>query len=209
MRLRLALAAVAGVATLAALATPASAVVPSTDCHGVAFTDPAGDQYLGSPANTLVRPTKAIDIRDVYFTGSGIAEQVNIQVSELTAWNNTSYTFRWDDPDVSNNLAGYYELRADFLGANTTDRDGDAYLTRHNSGGSTIWLSGHATAHAYQGAAGQPGVIAIGLDPGMGVTFPSTIWGLKVAAAQYESNVLTDVSVRNDSAAFTSWTQPC
>jgi hypothetical protein len=213
MRLRLLLGAAVGVA---ALATPASAVVPGTDCHGVAFTDPAGDQYLVVNTNTLVRPTVAIDVRDVWFTGSGIDEKVAIQVTELKSWNNTQYTFRWDDPDTAN-LGGYYELRADYLGANTVDRDGDAYLTRNDINGSSIWLSGHATTHAYHGAVvnpatGQeaPGVIEIGLDPNMGVTFPGTIRGMQADAYQLESNVLTDVTLRRDSAPGpTSWAQPC
>ncbi len=211
MRLRLLLGTLVGVA---ALASPASAVVPATDCHGIAFTDPAGDQSLVTPANTFVRPTVAVDIRDVYFTGSGLAEKVNIRVGALTAWNNTSYEFRWDDPDVTN-LGGYYQLRADFLGANTAaDRAGDAYLTRHDINGSQLWLSGHASAYAFHGAVSGgvegPGVIQIGLDPGMGVTFPSTVRGMEAEAVQYESNAVTTIGVRTDTAAAAGpWTQPC
>jgi hypothetical protein len=210
MRLRLLVATGIGVA---ALATPASAVVPAVDCHGVAFSDAAGDQSLVSSNNTILRPTVAIDLRDVYLTGSGINEKVNIQVTALTAWNNTEYSFRWDDPV---NFGYYYELVGSFLGTNTAaDRVGDGYLYHRSFSGSTISLNGHATAAAFHGAVvngvEQPGVIQLGLPPQDGPTgYPTTISGMQAHATQYEFNVLTDVSVRNDSAAAASaWSQPC
>jgi hypothetical protein len=150
----------AGIGVLA-MATPALAVVPTTDCHGVAFTDASNDQYLVTSANTLVRPTVALDIRRVFFA------------------------------DVST----------------------QAILQHNDINGSWVSLSGHATVDAYHGAAGQPGVISFGLpdaaDYGPG-GFPSTITGMHAEAVQYESNVLTDVSLRQDTAtASTSWSQPC
>jgi hypothetical protein len=213
MRLRVLHGAAVGVA---ALATPASAVVPGADCHGVAFTDAAGDQYLVTSANTFVRPTAAIDIRDVFLTGSGLDEKVNITVGSLTAWNNTSYTFRWDDPAVDN-LGGYFELQGDFFGTNTAgDQDGGALMTRHDINGTTIWLAGHGTARAFHGAVvggvEGPGVIQLGVDQNMGVQLPTDLWGMEASASQYESNALTDLALRTDSAAApsgTPWTQPC
>jgi hypothetical protein len=207
MRLRLVLAAGAGVL---ALATPAMATVPTTDCHGVAFTDASNDQYLGSPNNTVVRPTVALDIRRVFFTGSGATQRVNIEVGELASWNNTEYRFSWND-DV--NFPYSWELIGQFLGTNgTADVSTQAILEHKDINGSTVSLSGHASVTVYHGAAGQPGVISFGLpdsaDFGPG-GFPSTVTGMHAEAVQYESNVLTDVAVRQDSASGADWSQPC
>jgi hypothetical protein len=209
MRLRLVLAAGAGV--LALVAPAAHATVPATDCHGVAFTDASNDQYLGSSANTVVRPTVALDIRRVFFTGSGATQRVNIEVGELASWNNTEYRFSWND-DV--NFTYSWQFVGQFLGANgTADVSTQAILQHNDINGSWVSLSGHASVTAYHGAAGQPGVISFGLpdasDYGPG-GFPSTVSGMHAEAVQYESNVVTDVAVRQDTAtAGTSWSQPC
>jgi hypothetical protein len=207
MRLRLVLAAGAGVL---ALATPAMATVPATDCHGVAFTDASNDQYLVTSANTLVRPTVALDIRRVYFTGSGATQRVNIEVGELASWNNTEYRFSWND-DV--NFPYSWELIGQFLGTNgTADVTTQAILQHNDINGSWVSLSGHASVTAYHGAAGQPGVISFGLpdaaDYGPG-GFPSTVTGMHAEAVQYESNVLTDIALRQDTATGADWSQPC
>jgi hypothetical protein len=192
-RLRITLATAAGVL---ALATPAFAVPPTTDCHRYTLTDPAGDQYLVTSANTLVRPTTAIDITGAFLLGSGSAQTVNIQISNLTTSPNTSYTFTWDDPV---NFGAYYELNADYA----IDPTGIYSLWHYASPGGSFSVVG-TTGTTF---GGTNGVIQIGLPSG--TTFPTTLTTVKVDAVQYEFNVLTDVAIRRDTAATTSWTQPC
>lgn len=192
-RLRITLAAAAGVL---ALATPAFAVPPATDCHGYTLTDPAGDQYLVTSANTLVRPTTAIDITGAFLLGSGAAQTVNIQVSNLTASPNTSYTFTWDDPV---NFGAYYELNADYA----IDPAGSYTLWHYASPGGSFSLVG-TTGTTFPGV---NGVIQIALPSG--TTFPATLTNVKVTAVQYEFNFLTDVALRQDTAGTSFWTQPC
>ena len=214
MRLRSTLAAGLGVL---ALATPASAAVPAPDCHGIAFTDPAGDQVLVSSAVPL-RPTQAIDIRRVYLTGSGSTQKVNIEVSQLSAWNNTEYTFSWLD---NVNFPYSWELEGTFLGTNgTSDKSTQAVLYHRDINGSAVAFSGHATVTAFHGAVVNgvegPGVIQFGLPQNWGpLGFPSTITGMKAGAVQYESNAVTQIALRQDTAAYSNpsngnnWTQPC
>lgn len=215
MRLRLALLAVA--AGAGALALPAHASVPAVDCHGTVFTDAAGDQWLGTSANFAVRPTKAVDITRVYLTGSGSTEHVNIEVAQLSAWNNTEYSFTWLD-NVS--FPYSWELNGRFLGTNTGDASTQASLFHKDINGSTVAQSGHATVAAFHGdvvnGVEGPGVIQLTLPQDWGpLGFPATITGMKAAARQYESNVLTSVALRQDSAAYdnpsngNNWTQPC
>jgi hypothetical protein len=208
MRLRLVLAAGAGVL---ALATPAMATVPATDCHGVAFTDASNDQQILMPAvNAIAQPTKAIDIRRVYFTGSGADERVNIEVGELTSWNNTEYSFTWND-DVS--FPYSWQFVGSFLGTNgTADVSTLGSLFHKDINGSTVSQNGHVPVTAYHGASGQPGVISFGFPPAIDEYgpggFPSTVTGMKVEAVQYESNALT-IGLRTDSASGADWSQPC
>jgi hypothetical protein len=214
MRLRLPLLVAAGVA---ALALPASAVVPAPDCHGIAFTDASNDQILVSNV-VPVRPTQAIDIRRVYLTGSGSTQKVNIEVGQLSAWNNTEYSFSWLD-DV--NFPYSWELVGTFLGTNgTSDAQTQALLYHRDINGSAVAFSGHATVRAFHGAVVNgvegPGVIQFELPQDWGpLGFPATITGMKAGAVQYESNAVTTIALREDTAAYNNpsngnnWTQPC
>ncbi|MDQ1711210.1 MAG: hypothetical protein QOE45_660 [Frankiaceae bacterium] len=197
-RLRTTLAAVAGVV---ALAGPAFAAPPAPDCHGFVLTDPAGDQFIGTSANTLVRPTTAIDVTGAFLLGSGAAQTVNIQISNLTTSPNTEYTFTWDDPV---NFGAYYELHAAYLTASGAAGAGDYTLWHYSSPGGSFSLVGTSGA----AFTGTNGVVQISLPAGS-TTFPATLTNVKVDAVQYEFNVLTDVALRRDTASKISWTQPC
>jgi hypothetical protein len=192
-RLRTTLAAVAGVLVLAG---PAFASTPTPDCRGFALTDPAGDQYLVTSANTLVRPTTAIDITGAFVLGSAGSQSVNIQISNLTTSPNTAYTFTWDDPA---NFGAYYELDADYA----IDASGIYTLWHYSSPGGSFSVVA-TTGAKYLGT---NGVIAIDLPSG--TTLGSSLTGVKASAVQYESNVLTDVAIRQDTTTTQSWTAPC
>ena len=203
----LAAATAAGVVMLGA---PAHATPPATDCHGVALTDAASDQYfVVSPPSGLpaVRPNAVIDITEVFLTGASGAETLNIRVSDLNTQANTNYTFRWNDAafplgDV------WWELQANFDG---TDASG--------SGGYSLWRNTSSNFAVY-GTTGRTflgtgGVIQIDLRFDI-TSWPATFNGMQASASQAEAYIwepgLPPVSVgtiRFDNASGPSWTQPC
>jgi hypothetical protein len=198
MRMRTTLAAAAGVL---ALAGPAFATPPAPDCHGLLLTDPAGDQYIGTSANTLVRPTKAIDINAVFLTGTTGDEKVNLRVDSLPAASqNTNYTFHWGDPD---NFGYSYELTASFLTSSGTAGEGTYTLWHLDPSGSWTSLE-NASGRAF---AEEDGVIQ--WDRPASITWPATFTSVSARAEQYESNALTDVALRTDTASGPDWTSPC
>jgi len=199
-RMRTLLAAAGG---LLVLAGPAYAVTPTPDCHGVAISDPASDQFFvvsTPPAIPMVRPNGVIDIQSVFLNGSSGSETLNIQVGDVNSQLNTVYTFRWDDPD---NFGWYYELRADFLGTNPSSGTGFYSIEHGNSSTFSI------TASSGRTFAGVGGVIQF--DKPSSVTWPTTFTTLSARAEQYEgSGVAAEVpALRVDTASATSWTQPC
>jgi hypothetical protein len=198
-RLRTVLAATAGGVVL--LAGPAFAVTPTPDCHGLAVTDAAGDQFIAvSTTNVIAKPTTAIDITGVFLNGSAGSETLNIRISDLTNSPNTVYTFRWDDPV---NVGWYYELRADFIGSNAATGTGFYSIEHGNSSTFSI------TSSSGRSFAGANGVIQF--DKPSSVTWPTTFTTLSARAEQYEGNsFFAEVPAqRVDTASATSWTQPC
>jgi hypothetical protein len=198
MRVRPTIAAAFGVL---ALAGPAFAATPVPDCHGLLLDDADDDQFIGTSANFVVRPPVAIDIDDVFLTGASGAEKVNLRVADLTATQkNIQYSFRWDDPA---NFGYSYELTASFLGPNGIASGGTYSLWRLDPSGS--WIS--LTNASGTGFTGPQGVVR--WDKPASVTWPATFTGVQVRAEQYETNAVTEVALRADTAAATSWAQPC
>ena len=199
MRLRTLLAAASGVLVLAG---PAYAVTPAPDCHGLLLDDADGDQYFVTPNTGLVaRPPVAIDIDDVFLTGSAGDEKVNLRVNDFTAsQKNLDYRFRWDDPD---NFGYSWELEATFTGPNGAAGDGIYTLWHLDPNGSWISLVG-TTGTSFTGSQG-----VIQWDKPASITWPSTFTGVQVRAEQYETNAFTDVALRTDTASQLSWTQSC
>lgn len=198
MRLRTLLAAAGGVLVLA---TPAFAVTPTPDCHGLAVTDPAGDQYIGvSTTNALVKPTTAIDITGVFLTGSTGSEKLNLRVSDLTDSPNVSYYVRFDDPA---NFGAYYEFSASFFGGGALTGTGGYSLEHGNSAGFSI------QGTTGRNFAGTNGVIQ--WDAPSGFTWPTSLNNFSIRAEQQEGNgPLTIVpAVRVDTASAASWTSGC
>lgn len=180
------------------LGTPAVATPP--DCHGLMFSDVAGDQYIGVPAtNLLVKPTTAIDITGVYLTGAAGAERLNIRVADLTASPNTSYTFRWNDPS---SFGTYWEMRAGFFTASGAAGSG-TYTLRKVSGSSSFLFG--TTGRTFTG---PNGVVQIDLRWDQ-TSWPATFHGVSARAEQYESNAVQEIAVRTDTASGSSWSQPC
>lgn len=195
MRLRTLLAATAG---LLALTGTAYAVSPVPDCHGLLLDDADNDQYILTPTTGLVaRPSIALDIDDVFLTGSSGAEKVNLRVNDLNSSPSIQYSFRWDDPV---NFGYSWELTANF--ANTSG-PGTYSLWHLDPSGS--WISVVNTTG--QSFTGPQGVVQ--WDKPAGITWPATFTGVAVRAEQYESPLLTDVAIRVDTASQLSWTQPC
>lgn len=197
MRLRTTLAAAAGVL---ALAGPAFAATPVPDCHALLLDDADGDQFLVTNANTVVRPTVAIDIDDVFLTGTAGSEKVNVRVADLTSSPNVAYSFRWDDPE---NFGYSYELTASFTTATGAAGPGTYSLWRLDPNGSWISLV-NASGRTFTGPQG-----VIQWDKPASVTWPSTFFGVEVRADQYETNAFTDLALRTDTASRLSWSQPC
>ena len=197
MRLRTLLAASAGILVLAG---PAYAVTPAPDCHGLLLDDADGDQFLVTSANTLVRPTVAIDIDDVFLTGASGSEKVNLRVADLTTSPNVAYAFRWDDPV---NFGYSYELTASFTTATGAAGPGTYSLWRLDPNGSWISLV-NASGTAFPGPQG-----VIQWDKPASVTWPSTFTGVQVRADQYETNAVQEISLRTDTASQLGWSQPC
>ena len=193
------------------LASPAFAVAPAPDCHGVALTDPANDQYfvVSTPSNLpAVRPNGVIDIRDVYLTGAAGAEKLNIRVTDLNAaQGNVSYSFRWDDPRFPFGEV-YWELEASFSGT-TPAGTGTYTLWRHNPSGFALWGT---TGRTFVGPGG-----VVQIDLRFDVTsWPATLRSMKATASQDEVYFWepgfppTSVgTIRFDTASGPAWTQPC
>ena len=197
MRLRTLLAASAGVL---ALAGPAFAVAPAPDCHGLILDDADGDQYIGTSANFVVRPTVAIDIDDVFLTGAPGAEKVNLRVTDLTPSPNVAYAFRWADPV---NFGYSYELTASFTTAAGAAGNGTYSLWHLDPNGSWISLV-NASGSTFVGPQG-----VVQWDKPASITWPSRFIGVEVRADQYETNAFTDVALRSDTASQLQWDQPC
>lgn len=197
MRLRSVLAAAAGILVLAG---PAYAATPVPDCHGLLLDDANGDQFLVTSANTLVRPTVAIDIDDVFLTGTAGSEAVNLRVADLTTSPNVAYTFHWNDPD---NFGYSYELTASFTTGTGAAGPGIYSLWHLDPSGSWISLV-NASGQTFTGPGG-----VIQWDKPASITWPDTFTGVTVRAEQYETNAFTDVSLRTDTASQPQWTQPC
>jgi hypothetical protein len=198
MRLRTLLAAAGGVLVLA---TPAFAVTPTPDCHGLAVTDAAGDQYIGvSTTNAVAKPTTAIDITGVFLTGSSGSEVLNLRVSNLIDSPNVSYYVRFDDPA---NFGAYYEFSAGFLGVGPVTGTGGYSLEHGNSAGFSIVGT---TGRAFGGTNG-----VIQWDAPSGFTWATSLSNFSIRAEQQEGNgpVAIVPAVRVDTAASTSWTSGC
>lgn len=179
-----------------------------TDCHGVALTDPAGDQYLVlTTPGPRIAPTAAIDIVAAYLTGSPGAEKLNIQVSDLAAPSqNTSYTFRWNDAS-SPFGAVYWELQATFPGVDASG-DGIYTLWRNTSSGYTLWGTTGRTDIAGD-------VVQIDLRHDI-TSWPTTLRGIQASASQDEAYFwepgfppVSVGTIRFDQASGPDWTQPC
>ncbi len=206
MRARILPAAVAGIVLLAG---PAYAVPPATDCHGVMVDDALGDQYIVTNLNSVARPTKAIDVDEVFLTGAAGSEKLNLRVDSLRAVEddapsqNTEYAVQWDDHVFG---GGYtLELTARFLTADGAAGAGTYSLWRYRPDGS-FYSVVNGTGRTFVDDAG-----VIQWDKPTSFAWPATFTGLQVHAEQYETNVflLTDNAIRMDTASATSWTQPC
>lgn len=175
MLVRLSTTAAAVAAGILLMGSPAFAVTPVTDCHGLAVSDATGDQYILVPATGLVvKPTVAIDITGAFLEGSAGSETLNIRVADLTSSPNTVYTFRWDD---NAQFGAWWELRAGFLTGSGAAGAGTYTLTHSNGSSSTIWGT---TGRTFTGA---NGVIQFD-QPSAHTTWPSTFSGLSVRAEQ-------------------------
>jgi hypothetical protein len=196
MRLRSTMLAAFGVL---ALAGPAFAATPTPDCHALILDDADGDQALVSSA-LPIPATVAIDIDDVFLTGAPGAEQLNIRLDDLTASPNTEYRFGWADPV---NFGYSWRLDASFLTAAGAAGNGTYTLWHLDPNGSWISLRA-ATGRTFPG---NDGVVQF--DQHADAPWPGTFSGVSVSARQYESNVVTDVALRSDSASTSLWSQPC
>lgn len=210
MLARLTTLAAATAAGVLMLGAPAHAAPPATDCHGVALTDAASDQYfVVSPPSGLpaVRPNAVIDITEVFLTGASGAEKLNIRVTDLNTQANTSYSFRWDDADSPFGDV-YWELQATFPGTSAAG-DGIYTLWRNTPSNQTIWGT---TGRTFLGAGG-----VIQIDLRFDITsWPATLRGIQASASQDEAYFWepgfppTSVgTIRFDNASGPDWTQPC
>ena len=199
MLARLGTIAAATAAGLVLLGAPAHADVP--DCHGIAVSDAAGDQYIVTPnTGLLLRPTTAIDITGAYLTGSAGAEKLNIRVADLSSSPNTEYTFRWND---STQFGAWWRLEASCLTASGANGAG-SYRLVHGNASSTVTFS--TTGRTFPGA---NGVVQIDLRWDL-TAWPTTLNDIQVHAGQYEFNTVLEAgTLREDTAAAASWTQPC
>jgi hypothetical protein len=208
---RISTVAAATAAGLLMFGAPAHATSP--DCHGIAMTDPAGDQYFVlSPTGIAgVRPPLSIDITGAYLTGSAGAEKLNIRVSDLQAngpSRNTTYTFRWNDASSPFGDV-YWELQAWFNGDAGAAGPGIYTLWRNTSSGFSV----HGTSG--RTFLGTNGVIQIDLRFDV-TSWPSTLRGIQATASQDELYFWepgfppTSVgTIRFDNASGPDWTQPC
>jgi hypothetical protein len=205
MRLRSTLLGAAGV--LALVAPAAHATTPSADCHLVAVTDAANDQYIGSSANVAVRPTVALDIREVFITGTPGDLKLNLRLGSLdvadpaVARQLTRYTVSFTDPFSGAD----YEFSASWDVEDPTGTDTGGYNVRRIN--SLFAATGRVFAEAN-------GVIQWDMPNTLGlatITYPSTLWDLRAYSEQYETNAVQEpgLGIRNDIATQASYTSPC